>query len=53
MHEAGAWNIGQDQASCVVYGMPREAAQVGALDEVVSLQAVPVRLLTKLKQLDR
>jgi two-component system chemotaxis response regulator CheB len=53
MHEAGAWNIGQDQASCVVYGMPREAAQVGALDEVVSLQAVPVRLLAKLKQLDR
>lgn len=53
MREAGAWNIGQDQASCVVYGMPREAAQVGALDEVVSLQAVPVRLLAKLKQLDR
>ncbi|MFZ1547263.1 MAG: chemotaxis response regulator protein-glutamate methylesterase [Candidatus Nitrotoga sp.] len=53
MRKAGAWNIGQDQASCVVYGMPREAAQVGALDEVVSLQAVPVRLLAKLKLLDR
>lgn len=53
MRKAGAWNIGQNQASCVVYGMPREAAQVGALDEVVSLQAVPVRLLAKLKQLDR
>lgn len=30
MKQAGAWNIGQDQESCVVYGMPREAALVGA-----------------------
>jgi two-component system, chemotaxis family, protein-glutamate methylesterase/glutaminase len=30
MRQAGAWTIGQDEASCVVYGMPREAAQVGA-----------------------
>lgn len=53
MRTAGAWNIGQDQASCVVYGMPREAAQVGAIDEAVSLYAVAPRLLTKLRQFDR
>ena len=53
MRTAGAWNIGQDQASCVVYGMPREAAQVGAIDEAVSLCAVAPRLLAKLRQFDR
>lgn len=49
MHQAGAWNIGQDQESCVVYGMPREAAQVGAVDEVVSLNNVAARVLARLK----
>lgn len=49
MRRAGAWNIGQDQASSVVYGMPREAAAVGAVDEVVSLNDIPARLLARLK----
>ena len=49
MRQAGAWNIGQDQESCVVYGMPREAALVGALDEVVSLNNVAARVLAKLR----
>lgn len=53
MRDAGAWNIGQDQASCVVYGMPREAALVGALDEVTSLDSVSGRLLARLRHLDR
>jgi two-component system chemotaxis response regulator CheB len=52
MRQAGAWNIGQDQASCVVYGMPREAANVGALDAVAPLAQIPRELLAKLKQLD-
>lgn len=50
MHEAGAWNIGQDQESSVVYGMPREAARVGAVDEVVSLNNVASRILARLRQ---
>jgi two-component system chemotaxis response regulator CheB len=50
MREAGAWNIGQDQESCVVYGMPREAARVGAVDEVVSLNNVASRILARLRQ---
>jgi two-component system, chemotaxis family, protein-glutamate methylesterase/glutaminase len=49
MRQAGAWNIGQDQESCVVYGMPREAALVGAVDEVVSLNNVAARVLAKLR----
>lgn len=53
MKKAGAWNIGQDQASCVVYGMPREAALVGALDETTSLADAAGRLLARLRQLDR
>jgi two-component system chemotaxis response regulator CheB len=52
MRQAGAWNIGQDQASCVVYGMPREAANVGALDAVAPLAQIPRELLARLKQLD-
>ena len=49
MRQAGAWNIGQDQESCVVYGMPREAALVGAVDEVVGLNNVAARILARLK----
>lgn len=49
MHAAGAWNIGQDRESCVVYGMPREAALIGALDEVVNLNNVAMRILARLR----
>jgi len=49
MHQAGAWNIGQDEQSCVVYGMPREAAQVGALDEVAPLAKIAERVLHHLR----
>ncbi len=45
MREAGAWTIGQDQESCVVYGMPREAAQIGACCEVSPLTQVADRLM--------
>lgn len=50
MREAGAWTIGQDEASSVVYGMPREAASVGAVAEVTALPAVAGRILAKLRQ---
>ena len=50
MRGAGAWNIGQDKESCVVYGMPRAAAEVGALDEVASLSDIPARLLSRLRK---
>ncbi len=40
MHDAGAHNIAQDEESCVVYGMPREAFEIGATDEVVPLNRI-------------
>lgn len=40
MHDAGAHTIGQDEESCVVYGMPREAFELGAVEEVVTLAKV-------------
>lgn len=45
MREAGARTFGQDEASCVVYGMPREAFLVGAVQEVVSLDEMSKRVL--------
>jgi two-component system chemotaxis response regulator CheB len=48
MKRAGAWNIAQDQASCVVYGMPREAVALRAVDEVVPLSEIGARLMTRL-----
>ena len=53
MRQAGAWTIGQDEASCVVYGMPREAALIGAVNEVVTLRDVAAHLLARLQRLDR
>jgi two-component system chemotaxis response regulator CheB len=41
MRKAGARTIAQDEASCVVYGMPKEAIRCGAVEEVVSLMEIP------------
>jgi two-component system chemotaxis response regulator CheB len=41
MKQAGAKTIAQDEASCVVYGMPREAVRLGAVGEVASLSDIP------------
>lgn len=40
MHDAGAYTLGQDEASCVVYGMPKEAVKLGAVDRVLPLSAI-------------
>ncbi|HEY1044475.1 MAG TPA: chemotaxis protein CheB, partial [Telluria sp.] len=45
MKEAGAYNFAQDEASCVVFGMPREAIALGAAHEVGSLAALPGMVL--------
>ncbi|MFC4274295.1 protein-glutamate methylesterase/protein-glutamine glutaminase [Achromobacter aloeverae] len=45
MKRAGARTLAQDEASCVVFGMPREAIAVGAADEVVALGAMSERIL--------
>jgi len=53
MRKAGAWNIGQDEESCVVYGMPREAAAIGGVNEVAPLGEVAARILARLRQWER
>jgi len=40
MKHAGARTLAQDEASCVVFGMPREAIRMGAVDRVLPLQAM-------------
>ncbi|MDB2414570.1 chemotaxis response regulator protein-glutamate methylesterase [Rickettsiales bacterium] len=45
MRKAGAYNIGQDQQSCVVYGMPKEAFENGAVNEQVSLQNIASKII--------
>jgi two-component system chemotaxis response regulator CheB len=40
MREAGARTIAQDEKSCVVFGMPKEAIKLGAAEKVVSLKNI-------------
>ena len=47
MRNAGAATIGQDEASCVVYGMPKVAFDLGAVEEQASLDDVPRRILRR------
>lgn len=44
LKEAGAFNIAQDEASCVVFGMPKEAIAVGGVHEVLPLASIAGRL---------
>ena len=52
MREAGAYTLGQNQASALVYGMPRVAFEEGAVVEQAPIEAIAGRLahaLVKLK----
>ena len=48
MRQAGARTVGQDEASCVVYGMPKEAAKAGAVEKVAPLQHVAQEVMNLL-----
>ena len=49
MKDAGSYNYVQDEASCIVFGMPREAIAHGAADEVLPLTQIAPALVTKLR----
>jgi two-component system chemotaxis response regulator CheB len=45
MRQAGAWTVCQDEASCVVFGMPKEAIALGAAAEVLPVNRIGARLV--------
>ena len=45
MKQAGASTIAQDEKSCVVFGMPKEAIKLGAADKVVSLEHIASEII--------
>lgn len=49
MKQAGAYTIAQDEASCVVYGMPKEAVKLGAVDTVAPLDDIAGLVIKKAK----
>lgn len=51
LKRAGAQTLAQDEASCVVFGMPREAIALGAADEIVPLGNMSERILARLSNL--
>ena len=51
MHDAGAHTFAQDEASCIVFGMPKEAIAQGGVDEIVPLKDMARAILTHLNSL--
>ena len=49
MRDAGSYNYVQDEASCIVFGMPREAIAHGAADEVLPLSQIAQALIARLR----
>jgi two-component system chemotaxis response regulator CheB len=45
MHQAGSFNIAQDEQSCVVFGMPREAIAAGAVDRTLPLRKIAAEVM--------
>ncbi|BAN47117.1 chemotaxis response regulator protein-glutamate methylesterase [Metapseudomonas resinovorans] len=50
IREAGGYTLAQDEASCVVYGMPREAAELGAAEDVLPLEDIGPALMVQARR---
>ena len=50
MRDAGAYNVAQDEDSCVVFGMPREAIAAGACDQILPLKQIAPHLMSYLRE---
>jgi len=46
MRDAGAKTIAQDEASCVVFGMPKEAIKLGAAEQILPLEQIPAAIVS-------
>jgi two-component system chemotaxis response regulator CheB len=49
LRDAGSYNLAQDESTCVVFGMPKEAIAAGAVHEVLPLPAIAPRLIERLR----
>ncbi len=47
MRQAGAWTIAQDEATSVIFGMPKEAIDIGAVHEIAPLERLRERVLAR------
>jgi two-component system chemotaxis response regulator CheB len=45
MKQAGAYTIAQDEETCIVFGMPKEAIKLGGVDKILPLQSVARAIL--------
>jgi len=50
MRQAGAVTLAQDEASCVVFGMPRQAIEHGAVEATLPLDGLPAAILRRLRR---
>ncbi|HNH52212.1 MAG TPA: chemotaxis response regulator protein-glutamate methylesterase [Nitrosomonas sp.] len=53
MHRAGAYTFAQDEESCVIFGMPREAIAMGGVDEIIPLKSMAKQVLRRLAYSDK
>lgn len=51
LHQVGAFTIAQDEQSCVVFGMPKEAIRLGGISQICPLEEVGEHMLTQLRKL--
>ena len=50
MHEAGAYTMAQDEATSIVFGMPKEAIKLGGADTILPLQRIPQEIVKALQK---
>ncbi|NTV29799.1 MAG: chemotaxis response regulator protein-glutamate methylesterase [Candidatus Omnitrophica bacterium] len=50
MKDSGAYTIAQDERTCVVYGMPKAAVEVGAVQKVLALEDIPGELMLQVSR---
>ncbi len=53
MHEKGAYTLAQDEETCVVFGMPKEAIKLGAVDDIVPIQHIPRTIVSFLQKREK
>jgi two-component system chemotaxis response regulator CheB len=52
MHDAGSYTLAQDEASSVVFGMPKAAIEAGAVDRILSLKDMAAHMLMKAHEME-